>query len=88
MIVFSALPPNSRYAPARQSCVETDGEKTLKVLIESFSWKIVIDDIQRSCAMDILGKVCTLWLLVILNSGLLMAQFSTDLLYKEVNLTS
>lgn len=34
--------------------------------------------------MDILGTLCTLWLLTMIRSGFLMAQFSTDLLYKEV----
>jgi hypothetical protein len=38
--------------------------------------------------MDILGKLCSLWLFVMLNCGLLKAQFSTDLLYKEVLITS
>lgn len=37
--------------------------------------------------MDFLEKLCTLWLLATLKCGWLMAQFSTDLLYKEVNFT-
>jgi hypothetical protein len=34
--------------------------------------------------MEVLGKLCALWLLLMQLCGFLTAQFSTDLLYKEV----
>lgn len=35
--------------------------------------------------MDIVEKFCALWIIVMIKSGFLSAQFSTDILYKEVN---
>jgi hypothetical protein len=47
---------------------------------------IVIDDIKRQSKMDIMEKFCAFWIIFMIKSGFLSAQFSTDILYKEVNI--